>query len=462
MAGLERRALGATVRPGVSVLKVLIVSQAFPPYNASGAVRVGSLARFLLARGHDVRVLTGSPLPYPRTLAVETSADRIVVTPSADPFALLARRRAKKQQSPSVGAPSLIGTGLRGQLLRSAGAMIAMPEPQIGWYPYAVAAGRRLLKTWTPDVIYASALPFTAHLVAARLAGVSGAPWIAEFRDHFAGNPYSNLPGWREPIDLWVERRVVASAAACVTVSEPMADTLRRRYSKPTAVVLNGFDARVIPVAAAASCAETALRIVYTGVIYPGRRDPSSLFTAIASLGTAATDVNVEFYGQDLRTVAEIAERHGVSDRVILGGSISHTEALAKQHTADVLLLLLWDDPREAGVYTGKLFEYIGAGRPILAIGGMHGVATDLIRSRQLGVVANDADAVAAALRAWLAQKAATGAVAGPPAAAKAGLSRDEQFHIVDDLLRCTAGGDSALEVAGRMSAVSGKSGRWR
>jgi glycosyltransferase involved in cell wall biosynthesis len=393
------------------------------------------LATFLLARGHDVRVLTAAPLQYPRTLPIDIPPDRIITTQSADPFALLARSRAmQKSRNESVGQ-SLVGSGWLGWVLRWVGACVAIPEAQIGWYPFAVAAGSRLMAEWTPDVIYASALPFTAHVVAARLARQVNVPWVAEFRDHFAGNPYSNLPAWRDPIDRWVERRVLATASACVTVSQPMADTLCARYAKPTVVVLNGFDGRN-PAAPAHRDGEAPLRILYTGVIYPGRRDPSPLFAAIAALGTAAKEMKVDFYGQDLRTVKELARHYGVSDQVYLGGSIAHADSLAQQQTADVLLLLLWSDPREVGVYTGKLFEYIGSGRPILAVGGEQGVAADLIRSRKLGVVASEPDAIAEALRAWLEEKRATRGVAPVSSEAKAGLSREEQFGKLDNLLK--------------------------
>ena len=196
-------------------------------------------------------------------------------------------------------------------------------------------------------------MPFTAHLIAARLArSAGGVPWIAEFRDHFAGNPYSNLPGWRAPLDRWIERRVVASASACVTVSAPMAQTLRELHRKPTFVVLNGFEIEVAP-HHQMPVSRAPLRIVYTGLIYPGRRDPSPLFAAIRSLGLNADHIEVVFFGQDLRGVLEAAAHHGVSDVVRVNSAIGHEAALIEQRKADVLLLLLWNDAREAGVYTG-------------------------------------------------------------------------------------------------------------
>lgn len=398
-------------------------------------MRVGRLATYLLEHGHDVRVLTASPLPYPRTLAREFPSECVIETTSADPFAWLAARRARSAVTGAAMPRTIVGGGWKGRLLRSVGAIAGIPEPQVGWLPYAVSAGRRLFETWVPDAIYASALPFTAHLVADRLSKRHRIPWVAEFRDHFAGNPYSNLPAWRDPIDRWIERRVVASASAFVTVSQPMADTLVERYGKPTVVVLNGLDARAVIPDVDRAVPRNQLRIVYTGVIYPGRRDPSPLFEAIRMMGDQGKLVTIEFYGQDLRTVDELARRYGVEEQVLLGGAIPHRDALVRQRAADLLLLLLWSDPREVGVYTGKLFEYVGSRRPILAVGGMDGVAADLIRGRALGKVAVDPQTIAGMLRAWLDEKEAHGWIADPPDEARVGLSRDEQFANVHGLL---------------------------
>jgi hypothetical protein len=429
---LERDSLGSVVEAGIPRLRILLVTQAFPPFNTSGAVRMGKLATFLTGRGHEIRVLTASPLPYPRTLGVEIPPELIIQTRSFDPLVFVQWLRRRADRTGSTARPPSAASRVQ---LRHWVSALAIPEPQVGWYPYAVSAGRRLIREWRPDVIYASALPFTAHLVAARLGQGFSIPWVAEFRDHFYGNPYSNLPAWREGVDRFIERRVVSSASACITVSEPMAQTLRCRYGKRTMAVLNGCDARPSTQQAEPARRGLPLRIVYTGVIYPGRRDPSALFAAVAALDGLAAQIEVIFYGQDLRGVADLSAKYGVTGSVRLREPIPHDESLREQQRADVLLLLLWNDPRELGGYTGKLFEYISAGRQILAIGAQGGVAADLIRSREFGVVASDPLRIAAVLRAWIEEKVATGQVCGPGPEARAGLTREEQFAKADELL---------------------------
>ena len=108
-------------------------------------------------------------------------------------------------------------------------------------------------------------------------------------------------------------------------------------------------------------------------------------------------------------------------------GQIERTEALRLQRRADVLLLLLWNDVGEAGVYSGKLFEYLFARRPILMLGWPHGVAAQLIESRGAGVVLNDPAAIADQLRTWLAEAASSGGIRPLPNSVTTGLTRDEQ-----------------------------------
>ena len=409
------------------------MSYYFPPFNASGAVRLGKLVAYLTKQGHDVRVVAADDLPLPAGLTCPAvNVARAKASNIAAPIDWVRNRFfANAAGGYQSAAP---GTGSRG-LANLYRALFAIPDAQIGWYPAAMRAARDLLKSWTPDVIVASALPFTAHIVAARLASGTGRPWIAEFRDLYAGNPYGDMPAWRRRIDRQIEKTVLKSASACVTVSPPMADELAARHGKPARVVMNGFD--MAPVCdTTPNDRSRELRIVYTGIIYPGRRDPTPLFQAIALLGELRKRVRVDFYGQDLRGIHAAAQSAGIEDRVGIHGSVSHELSLRHQRDADVLLLLLWDDIREMGVYTGKLFEYVGSRRPILAVGCTNGVAAALIRERRAGIAAANPAEIAAALQGWIDQIDRDGQVEAPPAAAMSGLSAAEQFQHYEQLMQ--------------------------
>ena len=368
-------------------MRILLVSHFFPPFNSIGAVRTGKTAKYLRQLGHDVRVLTTADQSLQATLPLDIPASEVIYTPWLNvnrpvELALGGRGRvATHGYAAGSSTPNFVRKlGLFYKHLTN------LPDGQIGWYPYAVSAGRRLMRDWHPDVIYASAMPVTSLLVAHALARGSGVPWVAELRDLWLDNPYLDLPPWRRRIEHSLEERVLGSARGLVTISEPLAETLRKRFAVPVEVVTNGFDPEDYP-AAAAPAQEDRVRIVYTGMIYEGRRDPSPLFQAVASLGEFVANVRIAFYGRYLGVVDSLAQRYGIRDCVEIHEPVPHREALRIQAEADLLLLLLWDNPRERGSFTGKVFEYLGARRPILAVGPADNVASTLILERKAGMV---------------------------------------------------------------------------
>ena len=122
-----------------------------------------------------------------------------------------------------------------------------------------------------------------------------------------------------------------------------------------------------------------------------------------------------------------------VSDRVFLHDRVSYRESLSLQQSADVLLLLQWNNVKDAGMIPAKFFEYLRAGRPILMIGYEHGNLAQMIRERGAGIVANDPQTIAEQLRRWIGQRAA--GIPAVPAAAREGMSRADQYRKLEQFL---------------------------
>lgn len=412
-------------------MRILLVTFAFPPYNNMSAVRVGKTAKYLYQQGHDIRVLTARDLVHPPDLPLEIPAERRLATRWIDVgFLYTAAVRAQRHVARQGGVVALERALNLRRLLKQAlhsgyRTVFLFPDGAIGWYPFAVAAGRRLLREWRPDLILASSGAPTGMLVAATLHRQTGVPWVAELQDLWTDNHYHRYPAWRHVLETWMERRALRSARGLVAVTQPMARKLRDRYGKPTAIVLNGFDEADYPAAAPEWSPD--LRIVYTGTIYPGKQSARPLFEALRLMGPRAERIRAAFYGAGGGYALAEARAAGVDRLVELHGMVSYHESLRQQRAADALLLLLWNDAREEGIYTGKLFEYLGARRPILAIGADRRGAGDLIRERQAGVVFHDPDQLARQLDSWLEQKARAGVLDGLSASVGAGLSRREQ-----------------------------------
>jgi len=426
------------IRAGsLSQMKVLIVSFAFPPSNVIGAVRVGKLARYLDQRGHDVRVLA-TDLVEDRSLPLEISRERIVYSEYRE------RRHWLERTTPSLRRRTAAHGSVRSEHLRrqvSARAawlrqtvrrhylgLIHIPDQRASWIRTAIPAGRRLIEEAKPEIIFASAPPHTGLIIASRLARAYKIPWVADFRDLWVDNPYYGEPNWRRYVDAVLERLVLRRAAGLVTVSPVWAEQLRRRHGKAAAVVYNGYAEEDFPRLAARVDGGETLTIRYMGSIYRGFRDPSALFSAIASLPEQLRSrISVEFFTDAGDVIREAAAAHRVESAVAVKPFIPYRQALERQMEADVLLLLQSTDRRDEGNLPAKLFEYLYARRPILFLGYEHGIAARLVIERGAGFVSNRPAEISHQLERWLEDKRA-GRLEPLHQSVSLGLSRDDQY----------------------------------
>ena len=422
--------------------RLLLVSFHFPPFNAIAAVRTGKFAKFLLERGWDVRVIAARS-DAAENLPLEIPADRVLHTPWThvdeilDRLLWLGRTKASEAPISAPAPPSATTTSkatpsaamrLRRRLGLLRNTLLHMPDARVMWLPEALRGTAAFLGDWRPDVVYASAPPTTTLLVARALAHRYEVPWIAEFRDLWTDNPYYEFPEWRRKLERRWEGRVVGDASALVTVSGIWRDRLRTKFGKPVALAMNGYVPADFPAGLPATPRRDGpLHILYTGMIYPGYRDPLPLFEAIALLGDRRMDVMVEFIGTQLQSVSQLAAQAGVTECVKIAPAVKYRESLARQTLADVLLHLQWNDPKESGTISGKLFEYFGARRPVLGLGYDRGEVASLLANNDRGVVLNEPAAIAVQLRRWIDEKRA-GGIAPLTDERVVGLTRDDQF----------------------------------
>lgn len=403
--------------------RVLIVSFFFPPFNTIGAVRIGKLAKYLPEFGWTPLVLTVEDIDtLPKGLAVELPVGRIVRTPYWD-FRTLARNTVTPAEGCTGGAsgdpkgkhPFRVSLGgvyraLRKLLPLSDDRMIDYAS---GWYPQAVRAGKHLLESEPIDAIFSSSGPPTCHLIAGSLARKSGKPWLADYRDLWSQNHTTRRRQPFQFLEEHVESAVVRAAGALLTVSEPLAVDLQRLHGNLVHVLPNGFDPEDYAQAGKATLGK--FTITYTGNINPETRNPVGLFQAVRALkqvGKVTADrFEVRFFGASLGPVMDLAREHGIADLVSVHRQVPFAESVARQKESTVLLVLEWNHPSAQGVYTGKLFEYLGAGRPILATGVEGGVMDRLLQDAGSGVLVNDTVKIRDVLEKWLTEFAEAGEV---------------------------------------------------
>jgi len=415
-------------------MKLLLVSPKFPPFNSNGARRASKFTRFLLSRGHDVRVLTARDLPLMSGLNVEIDPSKITSTPWFNvnflPELFFGGKKKVAREGYKGGDANLKKWS---KIYRM---VFHFPDDLIGWYPYATKTGKMIIKEWHPDLIYASGPPFSALMVAARLHTLSSIPWVAEFRDLWADNAYYEYPEIRRKLENLLEKNTLKQCSSMITVSPPWSEWMQRKYDRPVETVLNGFDLSDFPPPAGKRNRDPQKLIInYTGAVYLPYRDPSPLFAALELLGEEAQSIQVHFFSRYFDHIQTLAEKYQVAHLVTCHGLVTYWESLQQQVNADINLLLNRNDEDQFGVIPAKLYEYIGCRRPILAIDTGHGAAADMIRSRRAGVVMNDPSQIAAQLRVWLKEKKGNGSIEPVPVEAQIGLSRDEQFEILEGIL---------------------------
>jgi glycosyltransferase involved in cell wall biosynthesis len=247
-------------------------------------------------------------------------------------------------------------------------------DPRLLAYRPLVRKGMDIIREAQFDFIIATSPPEVVFFVARTLSRRTGVPWVADFRDLWFRDMrlyQSRLASWLSgPVNSWL----VKCAAALVTVSRGLRDRLSEHMGRDVLISYNGFfeaDRYALPHSQPRS--DGKLHIVYTGRIYPGKRDPEPLFRAIRSFRTKGFDpksrIVVDFYGFDDPGLRGLVRTYELETSVSLHGFVPYSQSMAAQHTADVLLFLDWTEVQAEGVLTGKLFEYLGTGRPILSLG---------------------------------------------------------------------------------------------
>ncbi|MFO0891130.1 MAG: glycosyltransferase family 4 protein [Isosphaeraceae bacterium] len=330
----------------MALRKLLIVSYHFPPSAASGSFRLLGFVRHLPKFGWETSVVAPPRLPWEPT-----------------DEGLLAR----------------VPPGTRIHHVRYPEGLFWKPVRKVAmlemWLPFAWAAIRRVIRRENVDAVLTSGPPHAVHLLGMWLRRREDLLWAADFRDPWnTGDPTclaTSYRGWERRAEVSVMREadlIVANSPGALELLAGAHPEHRRKMRSIT----NGYDAEAFLEAPARAGAGPTLEIVHTGEIY-ANRDPRPLLEAIGSLApggrSGEKSIRLRFIGREGdtgRQFRELAAARGLGHLVEFVGQLPYSRAIEEMTRADVLLLL--DTPgRRAGV-PAKLFEYIGAGRPILAL----------------------------------------------------------------------------------------------
>ena len=411
--------------------RILFITPNFPPFAQAGAARTGALALHWARQGHKVTVI-GARIGTASGIHTELEHPNLASV-------MLPIDKSEPQGSQShVEGNSTTGSK-PGKLKRWLWLARQMPDRfRAHWVPRAVQEAIDMGGGDAFDLIYSSGPPHSAHIAGQQIAAATGLPWICEQRDLWVDNPYIERHPFLTRYYEWQGRRVQRDADAFVAVTTGARDTLAQQTGKEVVLARNGWvesDFAGLE-AAPAPLDPDRLTIVHAGLIYAERRDPKALFEAIAMLGEDRHKVRAIFYHDEYGFLDQRIREYGVADSVEVHDFLPRSEILAVERAADVLLMCRWPDPAEDDVIPGKLFEYIGARRPILATGLESGEAAKIVREGDFGLATQDAGKIADQLRGWIAsKKAGGGRIPDLPKDAAMKFTRNEAFAAIDELV---------------------------
>lgn len=368
--------------------RILMIAFHFPPFaGSSGVQRTLRFVRHLPKHGWQPIVLSAQPQAYETTspdLLQEVPAGTVV----RRAFALNSARHL----------------AIRGRYL----AFTARPDRWISWKFDAIRQGMAMIAQYRPQLIWSTYPIATAHVIGAELARRSGLPWVADFRDPMAQPGYPADPVTWQQFSA-IERRALEQAALSTFTTPGAVQIYRQRYparAERIQLLENGYDEESFLAAArqpthSEPLLPGCLTLLHSGIVYPEERDPVALFRALQQLRERRpqTRLRIRFRAstQD-GLLRQLAERFKVAGLIELQPALPYADALAEMLRADALLILQAANCNAQ--IPAKLYEYLRAGRPVVALTDAAGDTAASVRQAGFDWLAalDDAAAIAALL----------------------------------------------------------------
>lgn len=374
--------------------KVLIFTYYFPPAGGVAVQRFLKFSKFLPEFGWEpiiVTVANGSYPYYDESLLKEVPANvKVYRTKTFEPFEFYNLLKGKKGKAMPVVS---VGGGGKKSLFQKLSEYVRanffIPDARKGWVPYAVAQAEEIFKAERIDAVITTGPPHSTHLIGLQLKKKFGVKWIADFRDPWTKIFYNNIlprTAATENKDKALEREVLATADA-VSVISPGLQREFEYAAKNIRVIYNGYDdedfSSTLP-----SVNRDHFLIRYVGNLMASE-NPEHFWKAVAQSTKEGRKIKLELIGRVDAPVQESIRANGLEPLVEYRSFVPHKEATQLMQTCDMLLFLIPNVPDNKLILTGKLFEYLGSGTPLISFGPVDGDAAAILkqtgRARMIG-----------------------------------------------------------------------------
>lgn len=376
--------------------KVLIITYYWPPSGGAGVQRWLKFAKYLREYGWEPVIYTPEnpePPDFDDSLLKDIPENITVIKkPVWEPYSLYRRFTGKKKEARITHGflKEKKGSGILEKFSVWIRGNFFIPDARCFWIRPSVKFLSRYLRDNPVDAVVSSGPPHSMHLIALGLKKKLNVKWLADFRDPWTEIDFFNklrLSKLALNKHRRLERAVLSSADAVVTVSRQWARDLNRLGAKDTQVITNGFDPEdfsFMPVEV-----DEAFLLTHIGSLNADR-NPDILWQSLAELCNEneklAENLQLRFIGRNDISLKESLEKHNLLHRTDFIDYLPHEEALRLAAKSSVLLLLLNNTPNQMGIIPGKTFEYLALEKPILCIGPTDGASANLLKETNAGV----------------------------------------------------------------------------
>ncbi|MEJ7137271.1 glycosyltransferase [Amphibiibacter pelophylacis] len=393
-------------------MKILLITANFAPRSASPAVRTVNYVKYLARLGHEIHVVTYTD----EFLTIFSDADdelskkvpssvQISRVPAGILRRALSRRSGGDRKNAQLAKKSLSSNPLISLLV---------PDPHVDSVPTFIKTGCSIIAEWKPDVVITHGYPFSMHWVGARIKKrFPTLFWVADYGDPWVGDPVVELPRpqWRKRLDKWLEKRWISSADLLTVTTEPTKELYEQHYSflqERIEIIPMGFDPddfESMPLRGRPGHLAGKILFVHAGRIYPQARDPSPLIEAVGQLASQcpalASKLAIVLVGETDQEVLRLIKSNQCESFFHILEWVPVADSIAWMRRADWLLLF----GNKGGIQIpGKIYQYIGANRPIFMTQiNLADPSVDVVNSTENAVVVpNEAEFILEALKSVL------------------------------------------------------------
>lgn len=374
--------------------KVLIIAYYFPPRPGMGSQRPIGLAKHLPQYGWEPIILTPRyPGKRPEGIKIIETDYKDITEKIKSSIGFNAEKSVHEQLGIAVTKKHNYSSW-KSWIIKRCKEIVLFPDDKKGWYRYAYNSASHLLQTENISAIISTSPPIISHIIARKLKQKYGITWVADFRDPWSQTVTQNKSSLIKYFERRMEIKTISYADLMVSVTMPYVDKINVLHKdKDIFCITNGYDDESLQELIKLTSKFT---ITHTGILYNGKRDPSILFAAVDEL-IKENKINrylieIRFYGPKEDWLLKDINKYNLNGIVELFGPISIEDALTKQKESQLLLVIRWDSTWETGNLPAKIYEYIHAKRPIIAIGKVGGIVKDLLEETNSGQFADNVD----------------------------------------------------------------------